>query len=197
MNKPTKLNQPQSVEPQHPSKLLWLYILIVILFLVSGFFGWSYFSNHTTQSGTATTGSTLAEPTATNALSAVDCEKYVSQNYGFSISFPKNYTHEEITPTTKIGGVLQEVVFTNKHLGDNYKVTITIADKEGSIEPDGMKPTFTKDMTISGLPGKNFDDVAYVVDNTQYRFRITVDGGADWTLKIMAKFIVNSFQFTS
>jgi hypothetical protein len=58
-----------------------------------------------------------------------------------------------------------------------------------------LKPASTKDVTIADFAGKNFDDVAYVFDNDKYRFSVTVDGGADQTLKIMAKFIANSFQF--
>lgn len=188
------MNQPQSVGPQHPKKLLWLYILIAILLLTSGFFGWSYFSNNTAQSAVAVTGSKEPAQTDKTASPTIDCEKYISQDYGFSINYPKSYTYEEKTPA---GGALGEVIFTNQGLGESYKVTVTVANKSSVVEPAGMEPVSTKEITIAGLSGKNFDDLAYVVDNDQYRFRVTVDGGADQTLKIMAKFIANSFQFSS
>ena len=63
-----------------------------------------------------------------------------------------------------------------------------------------MDPVKTTDTTIAGKNGKNFDDIAYVVDGATYRFRIVYSGDASITptqqQKDILKRMVSTFQFT-
>jgi hypothetical protein len=170
---------------QHPVKKLWIYIVVALVLIVGGMIGWSYFRNNKAKTADLSTESSA------QIQSDSDCDKFSNKQYGFSVSIPKNYTYTEKTSGINNGGLYQ-VVFSNKDLGAGYQVTVTVADKGQSL---GLVSAAAKEVTIGGREGKNFNDVAYVVDAARYSYWITADEKADRTLKIMAKSIAKNFAF--
>lgn len=126
---------------------------------------------------------------------------YENKTHKFSIQYPVNYFYKEDEgeqfDEEPVGFFLSITFGKNP---EDWKNSITInvtnnnkivADKLAA--PNGMDPEFTKDVTIGGMPGKNYDDESFVVSDDNYRFEI--NDSSEGLLKNELKSMVNTFKF--
>lgn len=176
--------------------------IILIIAATVAFFTWHYQKNNQGEENiqvqtniikSNTTQSTRQKQSVTDETA--NWKIYENKMYKFSTQYPANYSYKEEQLEEGPGGVFYSIAFGKNPEDWENSITINVANivADKLAAPNGMDPEFIKDITIGGMPGKNYDDESYVVSDGKYRFEI-IDA-SEGSLKNELKCIVDAFKF--
>lgn len=186
------MNQPQPMAPQEgTSKWLWI-VLVIVIFIVAGYFGWNWYSTNKTKSSTATTTPTTT-PTTTKTTETTTTGNltYTNDKYGFTLTFPatwKGYKFKEANIAGAIVTYYVEVPTTDKTFtGDSlqdagyyspFVITVMTLAQRDALNPEGPNDQL-------------------ITKNSQYAFGWSQANGtppSDWTKDADINTIIASFK---